>query len=107
MGWIRAAFMILFVAPLKMFLGELAGGLDLTAFAIALVSLESLLAFLVNESRHQTPLLDLSVFGEKKSVLPIISITLLIISSFALFILGPFYFKGVMVTRPPRWATVF
>jgi MFS family permease len=82
MDWIGAAFMILFIASLMMFLGELAVGLGFKAIAIALVCLASLLAFVVNESKNKTPLLDLAVFREKKFVLPIISITLLIISSF-------------------------
>jgi predicted MFS family arabinose efflux permease len=47
------------------------------------------------------------VFREKMFVLPIISITLLIISSFALFILGPFYFQGVMNYTPSKVGTVF
>ena len=81
MDWICAAFMIPFVASLMMFLGELAVGLGFKAIAIALVCLASLLAFVVNESKNKTPLLDLAVFREKKFVLPIISITLLIISS--------------------------
>ena len=99
--------MILFVASLMVFLGELAAGLGFKTIAIALVCLASLLAFVVNESKNQTPLLDLAVFREKKFVLPIISVTLLIISSFALFILGPFYFQGVMGYTPSMVGTVF
>jgi MFS family permease len=107
MDWIGAASMILFVTSLMMFLDTLTSGLGFTTIAIALVCLASLLAFVVNESRHLTPLLDLSVFREKKFVLPIISINLLIISSFALFILGPFYFQGVMGYTPSMVGTVF
>jgi len=70
MDWIGAAFMNLFVASLMMFLGELAVGLGFKAIAIALVCLASLLAFVVNESKNKTPLLDLAVFREKKFVLP-------------------------------------
>ena len=99
--------MILFVASLMVFLGELTNGLVFSTIATALVCLASLLAFIVNESRHQTPLLDLSVLKEKKFVLPLISVTLLIISSFALFILGPFYFQGVIGYTPSMVGTVF
>ena len=94
MDRIGAAFMILFVASLMIFLGELSGGLDLTAIAIALMSLASFWPSLSTSPSTRRSLLDLSVFGEKKFVLPIISITLLIISSFALFILGPFLLPG-------------
>jgi MFS family permease len=107
MDWIGAALMVLFIASLMVFLGELTSGLGFATIAIALLCLASLLAFVVNESRRHTPLLDLSVFREKKFVLPIISITLLIISSFALFILGPFYFQGVMNYTSSMVGTVF
>ncbi|VVB63706.1 Putative multidrug resistance protein MdtD [uncultured archaeon] len=89
------------------FLDTLTSGMGFTTIAVALICLISLLALVVNESRHHTPLLDLSMFREKKFVLPIISITLLIISSFALFILGPFYFQGVMGYTPSMVGTVF
>lgn len=107
MDWIGATFMILFVASLMLLLTELTKGLVVSTIAIALVCLASLLVFIINESRHQTPLLDLSICKEKKFVLPIISVTLLIVSSFALFILGPFYFQGVMGYTPSMVGTVF
>ena len=107
MDWIGAVLLILFIASLMVFLDTLTSGMGFTTIAIALICLTSLLAFVVNESRHHTPLLDLSLFREKKFVLPIISITLLIISSFALFILGPFYFQGVMGYTPSMVGTVF
>jgi predicted MFS family arabinose efflux permease len=107
MDWIGAVFLILFIATLMVFLDTLTSGIGFTTIAVALICLTSLIAFVVNESRHHTPLLDLSVFREKKFVLPIISVTLLIISSFALFILCPFYFQGVMGYTPSMVGTVF
>jgi predicted MFS family arabinose efflux permease len=47
------------------------------------------------------------VLKERKFVLPIISMMLFIISSFAVFILSPFYFQGVMGYTPSQVGTVF
>jgi predicted MFS family arabinose efflux permease len=49
----------------------------------------------------------MSVFRVKKFVLPNISLVLFIVSSFAVFILGPFFFQGVMGYTPSQVGTLF
>ncbi|HSD57832.1 MAG TPA: DHA2 family efflux MFS transporter permease subunit [Methanotrichaceae archaeon] len=107
--WLGAIGMIAFVVSLMMLLGELAESFSINAYVIAysLVFLASLVAFVIHESRHKEPLLDLSVFRVKKFVLPNISLILFIVSSFAVFILGPFYFQGVMGYTPSQVGTLF
>lgn len=107
--WLGAVGMITFVFSLMMLLGELAESFNQStkAMTYALICLASLTGFIFHESRQKEPLLDLSVFREWKFVLPNISLILFIISSFAAFILGPFYFQGVMGFTPSQVGTMF
>jgi predicted MFS family arabinose efflux permease len=90
-------------------LTELASGVNFTSkkASYALLAVGSLLAFIWIELHQEAPLLDLGIFRIKKFVFPVISIILFIISSFAVFILGPFYFQGVMGFPPAKVGTVF
>ncbi len=107
--WLGAIGMIAFVVSLMMLLGELAESFSLNDYVIAysLIFLISLAVFVIHESRHEEPLLDMSVFRVKKFVLPNISLILFIVSSFAVFILGPFYFQEVMGYTPSQVGTLF
>jgi EmrB/QacA subfamily drug resistance transporter len=107
--WLGAVGMIAFVFSLMMLLGELAESFNHStrAATYALICIASLAGFIFHESRQEEPLLDLSVFREWKFVLPNISLILFIISSFAAFILGPFYFQGVMGFTPSQVGTMF
>jgi predicted MFS family arabinose efflux permease len=109
LDWLGACVLIIFIVSLMLFLGDLSSG---TGFSIAetkffLLALLSLPAFVWIESHQKSPLLDLSIFRVKKFVLPIIAIILFIISSFSVFILGPFYFQGVMGYSPSQVGSVF
>jgi EmrB/QacA subfamily drug resistance transporter len=107
--WLGAIGMIAFVVSLMMLLGELAESFSINAYVIAysILFMASLAAFIIHESRHEEPLLDMSIFKVKKFVLPNISLILFIVSSFAVFILGPFYFQGVMGYAPSQVGTLF
>jgi len=107
--WLGAVGMIAFVFSLMMLLGELAESFNHStrAATYALICIASLAGFIFHESRQEEPLLDISVFREWKFVLPNISLILFIISSFAAFILGPFYFQGVMGFTPSQVGTMF
>lgn len=107
--WLGAIGMIAFVVSLMMLLGELAESFSINTYVIAytIIFLISLAAFVIHESRHEEPLLDMSVFRVKMFVLPNISLILFIVSSFAVFILGPFYFQEVMGYTPSQVGTLF
>lgn len=109
LDWRGAIALIIFIVSLMLFLGDLSSN---TALFIAedpffLLALLSLPAFVWIESHQKSPLLDFSIFRVKKFVLPIIAIILFIISSFSVFILGPFYFQGVMGYSPSQVGSVF
>lgn len=105
--WIGALTMVLFVVSLMMLLDELAKGLSQYSAAWLLAFIVTLAAFIINESKSSAPLLDLSVLKVWKFVLPNITMALFIISVFTVFILGPFYFQGVMGYTPAQIGTIF
>lgn len=107
--WLGAAGLTVFVISLMMLLGKLAESLSISTEVMiySLICLASLTAFVHYETRLKEPLLDMSVFKVRKFTLPIISIVLFIISSFAAFILGPFYFQIVLGYTPAQVGTMF
>jgi len=109
LDWSGAGVLIIFIVSLMLFLGNLSSN---TGRSIAedpgfLLTILSLPAFVWIESHQEKPLLDLSIFRVKKFVLPVIAIILFIISSFSVFILGPFYFQGVMGYSPSQVGSAF
>lgn len=98
MDWIGAGTLVLSVVSLMLFFGELSGGLTITlvSAAYAVVFGLSLAAFLSQESRCKKPLLDLSIFSDRRFTLPVISMILSYVAIITLSVLGPFYFEGVM-----------
>jgi len=96
--WIGAVTLITFMVSLMALLGQLSISFAFqpTILALALIFLVSLAAFVTIESRHKTPLLDISIFRYKMFVLPCISMILFFIANLMISILGPFYFEGVM-----------
>jgi EmrB/QacA subfamily drug resistance transporter len=96
--WIGAVTLITFMVSLMALLGQLSISFAFqpTILALALIFLVSLAAFVKIESRHKTPLLDISIFRYKMFVLPCISMILFFVANLMISILGPFYFEGVM-----------
>ena len=96
--WIGATTLIAFIVSLMALLGMLANSFTFqpTVAALALIFLASLAAFIITESRHKTPILDLSIFRYRMFVLPSISMIIFFVSNLMISVLGPFYFEGVM-----------
>ena len=109
MDWVGAFSMILFMVAIILFMGDLAGGPGIGPVTLGylLLFLVSFGVFLVNESRHTDPLLDLSIFRNRKFTLPSIAMILLFISFFMVNLVGPFYFEGVMGLQPSQVGLVF
>ena len=109
LDWQGGSLLVIFLVSFMLLLTELASGVNFTSkkASYALLAVGSLLAFIWIELHQEAPLLDLGIFRIKKFVFPVISIILFIISSFAVFILGPFYFQGVMGFSPAKVGTVF
>jgi MFS family permease len=96
--WIGAVTLITFIISLMAILGQLSISFTFqpTILALALIFLGSLAAFVIIESRHKAPLLDLSIFRYRMFVLPCISMIIFFVANLMISILGPFYFEGVM-----------
>jgi len=71
------------------------------SIALAITLLVSVL-FLWNEKRHPHPILDLSVFREKKFYLPLANMVMFFTAIFMLNITVPFYLEGVMEFTPMK-----
>ena len=69
--WIGAVTLITFIVSLMAILGQLSISFTFqpAILALALIFLGSLAAFVINESRHKAPLLDLSIFRYRMFVL--------------------------------------
>jgi EmrB/QacA subfamily drug resistance transporter len=96
--WIGAVMLMAFMVSLMALLGALSVSFTIqpTVIALAAVSVFSLAAFVAHESRHDIPLLDLSIFRYREFVLPSISMILFFVANLMISVLGPFYFEGVM-----------
>lgn len=96
--WIGALTLITFIVSLMALLGQLSFSFAFrpAIFALASIFLVSLAVFVINESRNEAPILDLSIFRYKMFVLPCISMILFFVANLMISILGPFYFEGVM-----------
>ena len=96
--WVGAVTLIAFMVSLMALLGQLSvsNSFQPAILALALIFLGSLAAFVINESRQKTPILDLSIFHYSLFVLSCISMILFFVASMMISVLGPFYFEGVM-----------
>lgn len=109
MDWIGTGTLIVSVASLMLFCGELAYGITLTRplAAYGAIFILSLAAFLFQESRHKNPLLDLSLFRNNKFTMPVLSTLLFYLALNAAIIIYPFYFQGVMGYDPSQVGLLF
>jgi predicted MFS family arabinose efflux permease len=96
--WVGAVTLITFIVSLMALLGQLSISFTFqpVVVALAMIFLGSLAAFVINESRQKSPLLDLSIFRYRMFVLPCISMILFFVANLMISVLGPFYFEGVM-----------
>jgi len=96
--WIGAVTLIAFIVSMMAALGQLSDNFSFqpSVIALSLVFLVSFGIFIINESRHKTPILDLSIFRYQSFVLPCISMIIFFVSNLMISVLGPFYFEGVM-----------
>jgi len=107
--WIGALTLIAFVVSLMALLGQLSFSLNFrpAIFTLASIFLVSLAVFVINESRHNAPILDLSIFRYRMFVLPCISMILFFVANLMISILGPFYFEGVMGYSPSQVGLIY
>lgn len=109
MDWTGAGALILAVVSLILLCGELANGIAITTplAAYGAIFVLSLAAFVFQESRCRNPLLDLSLFCDRKFSMPVLSTLLFSVALNAAIIVGPFYFQGVMDYDPSQVGLLF
>ncbi|MCD1294938.1 MFS transporter [Methanocella sp. CWC-04] len=109
MDWIGALTLIVSMVSLITLLGELAKSVSITMSSTlcAGIFIVAFAAFMIRESKCTHPLLDLSIFKDKKFLMPMISMTLFFISNFMMSFIGPFYFQGVMKYSPSQVGMVY
>ena len=96
------ALFIALMAGLALFVNELANPpVNMTSLsAYAVFTLAALAAFVLRERSARNPLMDLSLFSDRRFVLPSASLVLYFVATFILIIILPFYFEGVMGWKP-------
>ncbi|MEN6292497.1 MAG: DHA2 family efflux MFS transporter permease subunit, partial [Methanobacterium sp.] len=109
MDWIGSVTFVLSVATLLMFCGELANGISITMPLVmyGAVFLLSIIAFILQESKCENPMLDLSIFRNREFSLPVLSLLIFSIALNMAVIVGPFYFQGVMGYNPSQVGLLF
>lgn len=109
MDWSGSVLLLVAMSSLMLFLGMLADTAEpgYLQGALAIVFLFSSIIFIYRELHFEHPILDVSIFYDKKFTLPSLSMILFFIASFMLSIVGPFYFEGVMGYNPAQVGMIF
>jgi EmrB/QacA subfamily drug resistance transporter len=107
--WAGTGALIISVASLMLLCSEMANGISMNATALAYgaVFVLASIAFLYRESRCKSPLLDLSLFMDKKFTLPIMSMAISYMVINMINVLGPFYLQGAMGYTPSQVGLLF
>jgi len=109
MDWIGTITFVLSVTTLLMFCSEFATIMSFTVplLIYGLVFILSTIIFILQESKCENPMLDLSIFKNRKFSLPVLSMLIFSIAYHMAIILGPFYFQGVMDYSPSEVGLLF
>ncbi|MCD1295297.1 MFS transporter [Methanocella sp. CWC-04] len=107
--WIGMGTLIVTVVSLMLLCSEFASSIRITTSSIiySVIFAAALIIFTFQESRCKKPLLELSIFRNKRFTLPILSMMCVV----AVFNIGaviwPFYFQGVMGYTPSQVGLLF
>jgi EmrB/QacA subfamily drug resistance transporter len=98
MDWIGAATLFVAVVSFMLVCTEIAKYMKVTDILVAYAAVFALsaIAFLFYESRCAKPLLDLSIFRNRRFALPVVCSMLLFIGVSMATTLAPFFFQGAM-----------
>ena len=109
MDWIGAGSLVSVIASSMLFLGFVAEGTGSGADAVAAlcVCIASLVLFIITERRNPHPLLDLSIFSERKFVVPLLCMALFFAALTVMYISLPFYLEGATNLSPLQVGLVF
>jgi EmrB/QacA subfamily drug resistance transporter len=98
LDWIGSIMLVAFMVSLILLLECLADGMGLSLQSVAwgTIFVLFLAAFLLWESVCKEPVLDLSLFKDKRFTMPILSMMISFVATFMMALVGPFYFMGVL-----------
>jgi EmrB/QacA subfamily drug resistance transporter len=109
LDWIGAISLVILVTTLMLACGELAQTLAISTPLIAYGAtfILALITFCWQESRSKNPLLEISLFHNKKFTLPVLSVFIFSVALNMAIVLGPFYLQGVMKYSPSQVGLLF
>ena len=107
--WIGTITFVLSVTTLLMFCSELATDISFTGplLIYGLVFILSTIIFILQESKCENPMLDLSIFKNRKFSLPLLTLLIFSIAYNMALVMSPFYFQGVMNYSPSQVGLLF
>lgn len=109
LDWIGAISLVILVAALLLFCGELAKNMvvntPLIAYGVTFIL--ALIIFCWQESRSENPLLEISLFRNKMFTMPVLSVFIFSVALNMAIVIGPFYLQGVMSYSPSQVGLLF
>ncbi len=109
LDWIGASALVILVAALLLFCGEIAKSLTITAPLITygVIFLLTSIVFLWQESKCENPLLEIKLFHNRMFTLPILSVFIFSVALNMAIVIGPFYLQGAMDYTPSQVGLLF
>ncbi|MBI4813185.1 MAG: MFS transporter, partial [Methanobacterium sp.] len=109
LDWIGASALVILVAALLLFCGEIAKNLTITPPLIAygVIFLLTSIVFLWQESKCENPLLEINLFHNRMFTLPVLSVFIFSVALNMAIVIGPFYLQGAMGYTPSQVGLLF
>jgi len=109
LDWIGSISMVILVAALLLFCGELAKNMAISTPLITygVTFILALITFLWQESRCENPLLEISLFHNRMFTMPVLSVFIFSVALNMAIVIGPFYLQGVMNYSPSQVGLLF
>ncbi|EKQ54647.1 MAG: drug resistance transporter, EmrB/QacA subfamily [Methanobacterium sp. Maddingley MBC34] len=109
LDWIGSISLVILVAALLLFCGELAKNVAISTPLIAygVTFILALITFCWQESRSENPLLEISIFHNKMFTMPVLSVFIFSVALNMAIVIGPFYLQGVMNYSPSQVGLLF
>lgn len=103
-----AILFLITISSLILFLNEIAQKMSLKLLLVyGLIFVGGLITFVVQEKRSTNPMLEISLFKNKKFLFPVLSAFFFTIAINMGIFIGPFYFQGVMGYNPFQTGIIF
>lgn len=105
---VGAILFLITISSLILFLNEIAQEMNVKLLLIyGLIFVLGLITFLFQERRSNNPMLEISLFKNKKFLYPVLSALFFTVAINMSIFIGPFYFQGVMGYNPFQTGIIF